>query len=418
MLSVFTSLFALLAGIAVLGLANSLMFTLLGIRMSAGGVSGQMIGIVGSAYFAGMLTGSLLCGRVIRRVGHIRAFTVFAAISGIATLLHVLIPWVPVWVVLRAAMGFCSAGLFVVAESWLQFKATNETRGRTYALYALCGSAGAGVGPLLVNLGDPAGPELFLIAAILLSVCLLPVALTRVGNPEIGEPHRFGLRELYAISPVAVTGAIVAGLVTGSIAALGAVFGERIGMTALLISLLMMSLRLGGSMMQWPIGALSDRFDRRRVMIVLSLASALLAAVMFFAAGAAPALILLVAVAYGGLTQPFYGLVVSHANDYVEKDDFLAAAGGLIFAYGMGAIAGPTLTAIFMDWIGPAGLFVFTGVVLLAFCAFVFHRMSRRAPVPTGEQADFVPTPPNLPGASSLLDPRADGGEKAGKTEE
>ena len=282
MLNVLWSVSALLTGVAFLGIANGLMFTLLGVRMSIDGVSSQMIGIVGSAYFLGLLSGTVFCGRVIRRVGHIRAFTAFAAIAAIACLLHILIAPVWAWALFRVAMGFCSTGLFMIAESWLQYVATSDIRGRIYACYAIASSAGAGVGPRLINLGDPASYEIFAIGAMLFSICLLPVALTHVGDPEHEEESRFGIRELFAISPVAVTGAVCAGMVSGAIATMSAVFAERIGLSAVYISLFVSAMRLGGFSMQYPIGALSDRFDRRRVLIFLCLGAAVASLLSFF----------------------------------------------------------------------------------------------------------------------------------------
>jgi MFS family permease len=365
-----------------------------------------MIGIVGSAYFLGLLSGTVFCGRVIARVGHIRAFTAFAAIAAIACLLHILIAPVWAWALFRIAMGFCSAGLFMIAESWLQYVATNEIRGRIYAFYAIASSAGAGVGPLLINLGDPASYEIFVVGAILFSICLLPVALTHVGDPDHEEASRFGIRELFAISPVAVVGAVCAGLVGGAIAALNAVFAERIGLSAVYISLFVTAMRLGGFSMQYPIGALSDRFDRRRVLICLCLGAAAAALLYLAPIAGLPLIILPLAVIFGGLNQPIYGLIVAHAYDYVERKDFVAASAGLLFAFGLGAIIGPLVAAPAMGALGPSGLFVYAAVVLLGYGGFVAYRMRQRDPVPPDVKTDFVVIPKEIP-AATKLDPRA-----------
>ncbi len=411
MLSVFASIFALLAGVAFLGLASGLLFTLLGVRMSIDGVAPQMIGIVGSAYYVGLLAGTLRCDRVIRRVGHIRAFTVFAALSAISVLLLALIPVPWVWAALRAMMGVSMAGLLIVAESWLQFRATNETRGRTFALYVIALTLGTGSGPLLINLADPMRHELFLLASILFSVALLPVALTRAGNPELGKSARFGLRELFAVSPVAVVGAFATGLASSAFSTMAPVYADRVGMTAIYISLLMAAVRLGGFVMQYPIGSVSDRFDRRRVVITLGVGAAFATAAVAASGGGTPLLVLALACVYGAFSQPIYGLMVSHANDYVEPETFVATSAGLLFAFGVGASAGPTAAALVMDWMGPSGLFVYLAVVPLAFCGFVAYRMGKRSPLPTAEQAGFVAVPPTLPAAGSALDPRAEPAE-------
>ena len=406
MLRVLFSISALLSGVVFLGLANGMFFTLLGIRMSIDGVSDAMIGVVGSAYFAGMLAGTLFCPRVIGRVRHIRAFTVFAAVSAVAALLHPLFPEVWVWAILRAAMGFAMAGLFMVSESWLQFKATNETRGRTFALYILAHTAGVGLGPLLVNLADPAGYELFAMASILFSIALLPVALTSTGNPELGESGRFGVRDLFAISPVAVVGSFVIGLVIGAFTSLGPVYADRIGLSAVAITLFMTAMRVGGFAVQYPVGALSDRFDRRHIMVALALATAAVSFVFVGVGGAAPVTILLLSCAFGAASQPLYSLVVAHANDHVEPDQFVATSAGLLFAHGVGASVGPIIAAAAMGWFGAAGLFLYTAAVVLGFCAFIVHRMRRRAPVPSERKRGFVWSVRNSP-VAALFDPRA-----------
>jgi MFS family permease len=404
--SILPSILALLSGVVFLGLASGLLFALLGIRMAAADTSAVMIGVVGSAYFAGLLAGSVSCDQVIRRVGHIRAFSVFAAVSAIAALLHVLIPPVGVWAVLRAAMGFSMAGLFMVSESWLHAKAMNETRGRTFALFAVAHSGGVGAGPLLINVADPASYELFLVASILFSIALLPVALTRVGNPELSESGRFGFRELFAISPVAVVGVFAMGLVGSGFYGLGAVFGEGIGLTTAATSLFMTVTVLGGFLMQYPIGAMSDRLDRRHVMIGLSLVAGTAAVSISLSGAAVPAALLMLAVVYGGASQPMYGLAVAHANDYVEPHDFVAASAGLLFAYGVGASIGPFVASAGMAWLGPPGLFAFLAVVLLAFGGFVGFRMRLREPIPMAEQGEFIVVPRMTPTAAAL-DPRA-----------
>lgn len=401
------AIIALLAGVALLGLANSLMFILLGVRMSIDQVSSEMTGVVGSAYFAGMLLGSLYASRVIHRVGHIRAFTVFAAVSAIAVLLTVVFPMIIVWALLRVAAGFSSAAMFIIAESWLQSQATNETRGRTYALYALSGTLGAGCGPLLINLGDPATDELFILAALILMFCLLPVAMTRVSNPSMVEEKRFGLRALFALSPVAVVGAFSAGMVTSAVSALGPVFGERIGLSTAYIAFLLMGMRLGSFVMQYPVGALSDRFDRRRVMIALALCAASVSLVLFLSGTVNPIAVLILGFLFGGVNQPLYGLSVAHANDFADKDNFVSVSAGLLLGYGLGATVGPTLAAPIMDRVGPAGLFLYAAVILVFTVLFIIYRSTRRAPVATEDLGHYIAVHPSLMGSGVRLDPRS-----------
>ena len=397
---------ALLSAVALLGLANSLLFVLLGVRMAIDNVSSEMTGIVGSAYFVGMLLGSLYAAKVIRRVGHIRAFTVFAAVSAIAVLLKVVFPIVIVWALLRVAVGFCSAAMFIIAESWLQSQATNETRGRTYAMYALFGTMGAGCGPLLINLGDPATNDLFVIAALILMSCLLPVALTRVSHPPMAEEKPFGIRALFALSPVAVVGAFSAGMVTSATAALGPTFGEQIGLSTSYIAFFLMGMRLGSFIMQYPVGALSDRYDRRRVMISLASSAALIALVIYVSGTVNPIAVLTLGFLFGGVNQPLYGLSVAHANDFADEESFVSVSAGLLLGYGLGASVGPTLASPLMGWLGPAGLFLYAAVVLAFTVAFIFYRSTRRAPVAMEDQGHYITVHPSLMGSGVRLDPR------------
>ena len=377
--------------------------------MAIDDVSSEMTGIVGSAYFAGMLLGSIHAARVIRRVGHIRAFTVFAAVSAIAVLLKVVFPIVIVWALLRVAVGFSSASMFIIAESWLQSQATNETRGRTYAMYALFGTMGAGCGPLLINLGDPATNDLFVIAALILMLCLLPVALTRVNHPSMVEEKRFGLRALFALSPVAVVGAFSAGMVTSAVSALGPTFGERIGLSTAYIAFFLMGMRLGSFIMQYPVGALSDRFDRRRVMISLASCAAIISLSLFLSGTVNPIAVLTLGFLFGGVNQPLYGLSVAHANDFADEKSFVSVSAGLLLGYGLGASVGPTLASTIMGWVGPSGLFLYAAVVLTFTIAFIVYRSTRRAPVAMEEQGHYITVHPSLMGSGVRLDPRGVG---------
>ncbi len=395
MLKILATMSPLLSAVVLVGLGNGFFFTLLGLRMSAEGVSGGLIGIVGSAYFAGMFTGTLFCERIIRRVGHIRAFSVFAAMSAAAAILHPLLPEPLVWVLLRFAMGFAMAGYFMVVESWLQFEATNETRGRSFALYILAHTAGAGLGPLLL-IADPGSYQLFAIAALLYTLALLPVALTTMSNPVLEASTRFGIRDLYAISPVAVVGSFTIGLGISSFSALGSVYAERIGLTAAAISFFMVAPRVGGFIMQYPMGILSDRFDRRHVMVALTLSTAAVGVILAAVGSASLIVLLLLVCLFGAASAPIYSTVVAHANDYVEPRNFVAASAGLIFAHGLGA----------MGLFGPGGLFIYGAVILVAFAGFVVYRMNRRAPVPQEHQGEHVVVTRNAP-ATTLLDPRA-----------
>ena len=395
-----------LLGFGLLSIAHGALFALIGVRLAAAGISSTIIGLVMSAYFVGLLGGSLSCDRVIARVGHIRAFAVFSAAAAITVLLLALSDLLVLWVLLRAVAGYCMAGLYMTMESWLNHRATNEIRGRTFAVYAVISGAAVATGPLLLNLGDPNGFELFSLAAILFVAALLPVALTLTGNPGIGRRSRLSLPRLFAISPLGVVGCLTAGLVNSSLYGMGAVYGQLVGLNSASVSIFLTVTLIGGLLAQFPVGTFSDRMDRRQLLLGLSLAAAAAAAAL--ALSGATALLPLAALGFlmDAAAHPLYGLSVAQTNDYVERDQFVPAAGGLLLAYAIGASLGPIVSSQAIEAIGPQGLFAFITAALLFVAGFTFYRMRRRQAKPLAEQGEFVKVPQTTAGAAEL-DPRA-----------
>ena len=397
---------ALLLGIAVLNVGSGALIAIIGVRLSAAGASSLVIGVITSAYFLGLLGGSVFGARVIDRVGHIRAFAVYAAADAISILLLVIVESLAAWVVLRLVAGYCMAGLTMVAESWLNHRATNVTRGRVLSLYIIVMNGAFAAGPLLLNLGDPAGAGLLVFSGILFVASLLPVALTRTGNPEIGKQARVSLRRLFALSPLGVLGALTIGLVESAVFGLGAVYGEATGLDTARISVFL-AVTLGGVLvMQYPIGVLSDRFDREKVILVVAAAAAVAAALI--AAAAAPAFWLLLGLGFvtGGLASPLYPLSVAETNDWIEADELVAAGAGLVLAYSVGASVGPLAGALAMEGLGPGGLFAFAAVVLAALAAYALYRVIKGLAKPAAEQTEFWSASWVSPVAAGL-DPRA-----------
>lgn len=412
LIGVLWSLSSLLLGIAFLGLASGTLFLLLGFRLAIAGASIALVGVVMSAYFAGLLAGAVTGHRIIDRVGHIRAFTVFAGVATIATLLFALTESLAAWTLLRAITGYCMAGLFLTAESWLNHIATNTTRGRIFAFYLVTNAGAFALGPLTVNLGDPAGFELFIVAGILFALAALPVALTRLGNPTIAPRAHFGPRHLMALSPVGVVGCFAAGLANSAFYGMSAVYGEQVGLSPAETSFFLSASLLGGLTMQFPIGVVSDRFDRRRVMLVLTVAAFVAALGIGLTAGHSLTALLVLAFAFGGVAQPLYGLAVAQTNDYAAPEDFVAVSGGLLLAYSVGATVGPMAAAALMGATGPVGLCLFIATVCSGLLGFIVFRMRRRPPKPIPEQGEFVAVPRMTPLAAEL-DPRAVPAEEA-----
>jgi MFS family permease len=397
---------AVFLGFSMLSLANGALFALIGVRLSASGVSSTLIGAIMSAHFVGLLAGSLSGDAIIGRVGHIRAFAVFAAVASVSILLLAMTDDLSAWVILRAIGGYCMAGLFMTVESWLNHRAHNRVRGRTFAIYAVVSGAAVASGPLLLNLGDPAGFELFSLTAMLFAAALVPVALTRTGNPEISAGARLGLGRLFRISPLGVIGCLTAGLVNSSFYGMGAVYGEAVGLSPALVSLFMTVTLVGGLVAQFPVGALSDKFDRRRMMLVLTIVAAATAAAMALFGTYAPLALLALGFLMDAAAHPLYSLSVAQTNDYVERAEFVPASRGLLLAYAGGASLGPTLASLSMTAIGPGGLFAYIAAVLSLLAAFTIYRMARRKAKPIEAQGPLVKMPQATPVAAEL-DPRA-----------
>ncbi len=271
MFSFFVAIAALILGYFFTMLGYGLLSTLLGVRAVAEGFPTEVTGLVMSAYYAGFVIGTQVADKLIGRVGHIRAFAVFAATTSIAAVAHAILVDPIAWGVLRLAGGFGMAGLSMVTESWLNERATNENRGRVLSVYMLTVFIGIGAGQFLLVLGSPEGFMLFSIAAILFCLALIPVSLTRATSPAPIESSRFTLAKMWRLSPLALVGMFAGGLITGAFSGMGAVFATEVGLDTAGVSRMMAIAVLGGLLLQWPLGRLSDKWDRRWVLTVIGL---------------------------------------------------------------------------------------------------------------------------------------------------
>ncbi|GGC71284.1 MFS transporter [Siccirubricoccus deserti] len=398
---------ALLVGVFVTMAGSGSLGTAVSLRLEAAELPRPVIGFVMSAYFAGLTLGSLLAYRVVLRVGHIRAFTAFASVVSAVTLLYPLLPPPLAWVPLRLAEGFCMAGIFICVESWLNDHAGPASRGRILAAYMICLYLGQASGQVLLALDwSNDGMRVFLLVSVLISVAVLPVALTRMPPPALPEVASFPARRLWVASPLGVVGTVASGLVLGSVYALGPVFArDAAGFEAQGAALFMGVLITGGVLLQWPLGRLSDAFDRRRV-IVATLALLVVAALLVASAAEGGGVALLGSAAFfGGVAFALYPLCAAHTNDHLARDERVAASGGLVLAYSSGATAGPLLTSAVMMALGGWGLFLFAALVGLLGLVFAAWRLFARAPVPAERQGAFQPLPGTTPTAAPL-DPR------------
>lgn len=409
MISAIRSVASLLLGAGILILGNALIGITLPIRMDQADYGRFTSGLVMSAYYLGLLIGCLLAPGLTARIGHVRAFAVYAACLCAATLLHALWFEPLPWAVLRIVSGFCMAALFNVIESWLSSRATNETRGGVLAGYGIFAWLAAGIGYFLVNSFPVTSAEHLVLAALLLSLSMVPVVLTRVAVPDMAQAQPLALGELYALSPLGVIGACAGGLMGGAFYGMGAVFGNDAGLSQFEISLVLGLAIFGSLLLQWPLGRLSDRFDRRTILLGVLAAQAIVCVAAFAtwtllqSFGTLIALVFL----FGGMQSTLYPVSVAHAFDYVHRDRMVAASAGLLLAWAAGACLGPLLASIAMEMFGSSALFLFLAALAALLAGFTRYRMTRRPALPPEEQAAFVPLPATS-AAGGQLDPRVE----------
>ena len=385
MIQVFGRVWALLLGMLLLMLGNGVQSTLLGVRGAIEGFSTFELSIIMSGYFVGFLGGSRLAPRLIRRVGHIRVFAALASLVSAILILYPSItdPWA--WLVLRIFFGFCFSGVYVTAESWLNNAVTNENRGKALSLYLIVQMAGMVAAQSLLLTGDPSGFILFVIPSVLVSLSFLPILLSINPTPAFEATKPLSLRELYGISPLGCVGVFLLGGVFSAQFAMAAVYGTEAGFSVAQISVLVGTIYTGALLCQYPIGWLSDRMDRRVLIMAVSLgggAAGLLGAL----SGNVYAIVIGAGFFVGGLSNPLYALLIAYTNDMIEGEDMAAASGGLIFLNGVGAIAGPLVTGWIMGIIGPSGFWLFIAVLMTAIGAYAGWRMTRRPTVSAPEE--------------------------------
>jgi MFS family permease len=385
------SLWALLLGVGLLMLGNGLQSSLLGVRAAEEAFGNTVTGLVMSAYFVGFLAGSTLTPRKLRDVGHIRVFAALASLTSVAILIHVLFidPWV--WAAMRLITGFAYAGLYVVTESWLNGHTGNHLRGRLLAFYMVISYLGMGGGQLLLNLADPNGVILFLVVSILVSLALVPILLSYTPQPDASQPEAMSLKRLYRLSPLGTLGCLLTGIANGSVFGMGAVFATGSGLPVDQVAAFMGAFILGGALLQWPLGKLSDKTDRQVVIMVVAGLATALALLGLLVDGAGP--LTLLGVLLGGTTLTLYSLFLACANDVLTPSQTVAASSSLVLALGIGAILGPLSTGVLMDWLGPEGFLWVLALTHAAIVAFGGYCLVRHPAAASEKQGHYVAVP-------------------------
>jgi len=403
----FLSVAHLLLAVLFLQAGSGLLHVLVPIRAQMEGFSTETLGLLGAAYYAGFVLGCVRVPALMRRVGHIRAFSGLAALAAAAFLVHQLLVTEWVWLGLRAMIGFSFAGLYMAVESWLNDRATGETRGQVLAAYMVTSWIAIIGGNLIFAWSDPGSFLPFTLASIGICLAVLPVAFTTGTAPAPAPPMRLRVGEIYAVSPVGVVGCFCVGAVNGAFWALAPIYADGLGLTTTQIGFFMSVAVLGGALTQWPLGRWSDRTDRRRVIVAACLGAALAAAVLALRGSEVATGILVLALLFGTTALPLYAVCLAHANDKAPADSFVAVSSGLLTMFGIGAVLGPYLAALLMAAIGPGGVFAFTGGIHLALAGFTILRMRRQEPVSDTAKTAFVAVPRTTQ-AVLPLDPRAE----------
>ena len=393
MLSAIRNSWALLLGMSLLMIGNGLQGTVLGVRGEAEGYSAFVLGFVMSAYFVGFLGGAQLTPWLLKRVGHIRVFAALASLISAAFILYAAIVHPVSWLILRLIIGFCFSGVYVVAESWLNDSATNETRGQTMSAYVFAQMTGIVVAQALLNVADPGGYDLFVIMSVLVSLSFLPILLSSTPVPMFETTRRMSLGDLMRASPLGCIGMFLLGAVFACLFGMGSVYAADQGLSHGQISIFVGAIYLGGMVLQLPIGWFSDRMDRR-ILIAGSTAIGAVAALAGGIAGGSFWLLVLTAFVVGGVANPLYSLLVAYVNDYLDPEDMASASGGLVLIAGVGGIGAPVVVGYLMDLIGSAGFFMFLAVSLGMISLYAFYRMTQRPSTSVDETGPMVPMSP------------------------
>ncbi|MEL7105345.1 MAG: MFS transporter [Pseudomonadota bacterium] len=399
MIGVFTSSWALFLGLFLLMIGNGMQGTLLGIRGAIEGFSAVEMSYVMSGYFLGFLGGARLAPYMIRRVGHIRVFAALASFISAILILYPTFTEVWAWATLRILFGFCFSGLYVVAESWLNNAASNETRGQSLSIYSIVIMAGVVASQFLVTQGDPSGFVLFILPSVLVSIAVAPVLLSVTPTPAFETTKPMGVIEAFRFSPLSAVGAFCIGGVFAAQFGMTAVYGTEAGLSTSQIAVFVAAFYVGGLVFQGPVGWVSDRVDRRLLIMLLALGAGAAAIGAFVFAAVFPALVAMCFL-IGGLSNPLYPLIIAYMNDYLPVEDMAAGSGALIFLNGLGAVTGPVLAGYMMTVFGPPMFWVFIAAIMLALGFYAVWRSGRR-PVETTTD-DNVTYAPFSPAATAV----------------
>lgn len=405
---------ALLFGSALLLFAGGIHGLILPLRGSAEGFSASALGLLGTGWAVGYVAACLIVPRMVGAVGHIRTFGAMCAFAAVSILLQALVVAEWAWIPVRGVSGFCFAGAAMIVESWLNDQAQPETRGRIFGIYTMTNLAAATAGQMSISLGDATGFAFFAIGAIFYCLALVPTALSPSASPAPLTSVQLDFRALWRNSPVAVVAVFLVGISNAAFGTLAAVYADRVGLALTAIALFASIPVLAGALAQVPIGYLSDRMDRRRVLVAIAAVALLADLVFVIAAPQGRAANLALVGLFGGAIFAMYPIIVAHANDHAPAGSSIQVSGGLLLVFGVGSIVGPLIAGLLMSELGARGLFLTTVLAHVALIGFTLWRMTRRAPVPEEDKGAFrisIPARVSTPETAVL----ASGADEAGK---
>ena len=417
MYKIFKNSWALFTGYAVLILAHGLQGNLLGVRAVMEDFNFLATGIMMSGYFVGYFIGANLVPNLVSKVGHIRVFAAFASLASLSILIHAIFVNPFIWTMGRFLTGLSIAGILIIVESWLNDRATNRTRGKVLSIYMVITFSGLAFGSLLLNFNSPKNYEPFILVSLLLSVALVPILLTKRKPPKFKKTSEMKVKELFKISPLASFGMFCTGMIQSSLVTLGAVYATTMNFTILEVSVFIFLITISGAVLQWPIGFLSDLFDRRLIIIVCTFMASAFAIASILAVGTRPEamylginwqsdkIIFYILVAlFAGFSLPLFSLNLAYINDFLQQEKFVAAGAGLNIIFGIGGILGPVLCSVVMLKLGANGFFMYMSIIHLIIGVFGIFRVTRRRAKENPDNT-YTPLPRNITPAGIALDP-------------
>ncbi len=422
MFKIIKNSWALFIGYGVIMVSHGFQGNLLGIRANLENFNFIATGIMMSGYFVGYFLGANMIPNLVSKVGHIRVFAAFASMASLSSLVHALFVDPIVWTLARFLTGFSMIGILIIVESWLNDRATNKTRGKVLSLYMFFTFFAFTIGNLLLNISSPNSYEPFILISLLFSIALIPILLTKRKPPTFKKTSSIKIRELLKISPFGSFSMFCTGFIFAAMFTMLAVYAVTMNLTVFEISILLVGTTLAGAIFQWPIGSLSDKYDRRLVIIGCCIFSSLFSVLSIAASGLSfdnliiekyiilgysnmdKTQLFIFIILLSGMTFPMFALNLALVNDYISKEKFVAAGAGLNMIFGLGAIAGPLICSVLMSFLGPNGFFIHLLIFLLAITIFGIYRVNKRV-YEDNPESTFTPLPREITPLGIELDP-------------